>query len=129
MYHPRFEAPTLPQGDAPMREDHAIEAFALHFTGSGSEYFRVWIVNLLLTVITLGLYAPFARRRTVRYFYGHTEVAHTPLEFTGRLRSMVLGFLLLATLYFGYTSLGDAGYHRTSRVLATIAVLLSPWSA
>lgn len=28
------------------------------FTGSGSEYFRIWIVNILLTLVTFGLYTP-----------------------------------------------------------------------
>ena len=25
------------------------------FTGKGWEYFRIWIVNLLLTIVTLGI--------------------------------------------------------------------------
>ena len=41
----------------------------LEFTGSGSEYFRIWIVNLLLTLVTLGLYYPWAKVRRLRYFY------------------------------------------------------------
>jgi uncharacterized membrane protein YjgN (DUF898 family) len=35
----------------------------VEFSGSGGEYFRVWIVNVLLSVVTLGFYTPFARRR------------------------------------------------------------------
>lgn len=42
------------------------------FTGSGSEYFRIWIVNLLLSVVTLGIYSAWAKVRRLRYFYGHT---------------------------------------------------------
>ena len=33
----------------------------LHFTGSGSEFFRIWITNLLLTICTLGLYSAWAK--------------------------------------------------------------------
>jgi uncharacterized membrane protein YjgN (DUF898 family) len=44
------------------------------FTGSGGEYFRIWIVNLLLSVATLGLYSAWAKVRRLRYFYGHTQV-------------------------------------------------------
>ena len=43
-----------------------IEPHPLEFTGSGGEYFRVWIVNVLLSVVTLGLYTPFARRRSMK---------------------------------------------------------------
>lgn len=44
----------------------SIEAHPLEFTGSGGEYFRVWIVNVLLGILTLGFYTPWARRRTDR---------------------------------------------------------------
>jgi uncharacterized membrane protein YjgN (DUF898 family) len=44
------------------------------FTGSGAEYFRIWIVNVLLSVLTLGLYSAWAKVRRLRYFYGHTSV-------------------------------------------------------
>ena len=33
----------------------------LHFTGRGSEFFRIWITNLLLTICTLGLYSAWAK--------------------------------------------------------------------
>ena len=39
---------------------HAASARApeqIRFTGSGSEYFGIWIVNLLLTVVTVGIYS------------------------------------------------------------------------
>ena len=53
----------------------------LRFVGSGSEYFRIWIVNLLLTLVTLGLYYPFAKVRRLRYFHFATEVGGHPLSF------------------------------------------------
>ena len=45
------------------------------FRGTGGEYFGIWIVNLALTVITLGIYSAWAKVRTRRYFYGNTYVA------------------------------------------------------
>ena len=44
------------------------------FTGSGSAYFRIWIVNLLLSLVSLGIYSAWAKVRRLRYFYGHTAV-------------------------------------------------------
>ena len=44
--------------NAPSRRELPLE-----FSASGSEYFRIWIVNLLLTIVTLGLYLPFAKAR------------------------------------------------------------------
>src|SRR6218665_2982904 len=71
----------------------------LAFTGGTGAYFRVWIVNLLLCCVTLGLYTPWARQRTAQYFYRHTLVAGSPLEFAGRPRGLVLGFVLLLLLW------------------------------
>lgn len=78
------------------------------FTGSGSEYFRIWIVNLLLMVITLGLYFPWARVRQLRYFSSNTVVAGYPLSFDAQPRRMLRGFLLVAALAVAYTVAGQS---------------------
>ena len=90
-------------------ESAAIDAHPLEFSGRGGEYFRVWIVNVLLSIVTLGLYTPWARRRTVQYFYGHTLVADSPLEFTAPQRKMVTGFVLLVLLTLAYNIAVDTG--------------------
>ncbi len=33
----------------------------LNFTGKGSEYFKIWIVNIALSLITLGIYSAWAK--------------------------------------------------------------------
>ena len=33
------------------------------FHGNGAEYFRIWIVNFLLTLLTLGVYSAWAKVR------------------------------------------------------------------
>jgi uncharacterized membrane protein YjgN (DUF898 family) len=106
---------------------HAIKMHALEFTGRGDEFFRVWIVNVLLNIVTLGFYTPFARRRTAQYFYGHTLVAGSPLEFTAQQRRMVLGFLLVVLVYALYKVAVDTGQNTaTALILLTLAVL-APW--
>jgi hypothetical protein len=61
-------------GLLPERAVPSVQVIPLRFTGSGSEYFRIWIVNSLLLVLTLGLYMPWARVRKLRYVYGNTVV-------------------------------------------------------
>ena len=68
---------------------------AVEFTGSGSEYFRIWIVNLLLTLVTLTLYHPFAKARKLAYFQAHTRVGGDALGVHGDPRRMLLGHLLV----------------------------------
>ena len=79
-----------------------IRAHRLRFTGSGGEYFRVWIVNVLLSIVTLGFYTPFARKRTAQYFYSHSMIAGSALEFTAQQRRMVFGFVLVFALSAAY---------------------------
>src|SRR5260221_14229866 len=53
----------------------------LHFTGSGAEYFGIWIVNLLLTIVTLGVYSAWAKVRRVEWFFLATEQAGAGFDF------------------------------------------------
>lgn len=79
----------------------------LRFVGSGSEYFRIWIVNLLLTLVTLGLYYPFAKVRRLRYFHGATEVGGAPLSFHADPWKMFRGYVLVAVMLAAYTGAGQ----------------------
>ncbi|MGR4870913.1 YjgN family protein [Variovorax sp. LARHSF232] len=99
----------------------------INFTGDGGEYFRVWIVNVLLSIVTLGIYTPWARRRTVKYFYSHTEVADGPLEFTAKTRSMVVGFLLLAVIYAAINVASETGHDVVVGLAMLGGVALAPW--
>ena len=97
----RIEPGFEPVAAAPRR-------LAIKFTGSGSEYFRIWIVNLLLTLVTVGLYLPFAKARRLSYFYANTLVDGHALSFHGDPWRMFRGFLLLAVLTGTYSLAGRA---------------------
>ena len=55
----------------------------LQFTGSALEYFRIWIVNVCLTLVTLGIFSAWAKVRKKRYFYSHTLLDGTPFQYLG----------------------------------------------
>lgn len=78
-------------------------ALPISFTASGSEYFRIWIVNLLLILATLGLYLPWAKVRKRRYFYGNTWIAGQAFDFHGNPWSMLRGTLLVGALGVTYS--------------------------
>jgi len=104
-----------------------IDAYPLEFTGSGGEYFRVWIVNVLLSIITLGIYTPWARRRTAQYFYSHTMVAGSPLEFTAQQRKMVMGFVLLMLITLAYNIAANTGQDTAVGLLLLAGAVLAPF--
>jgi uncharacterized membrane protein YjgN (DUF898 family) len=72
------------------------------FTGSASDYFRIWIVNLLLNLVTLGLWSPWSKVRKRRYFYGHTWVAGANFEYHGDPWAILRGRLLAASAFAIY---------------------------
>jgi hypothetical protein len=56
------------------------QRYQAEFTGTAGEYFRIWIVNLALTILTLGIYSAWAKVRKRRYFYAHTRIAGRKLR-------------------------------------------------
>ena len=104
-----------------------IDAHPLEFTGSGGEYFRVWIVNVLLSIVTLGIYTPWARRRTAQYFYSHTLVAGSPLEFTAQQRKMVMGFVLLMLITLAYNIAANTGQDTAVGLFLLAGAVLAPF--
>ncbi len=85
----------------------ATRQLAIRFTGSGSEYFRIWIVNLLLVLVTFFLYYPWAKARRLRYFHGNTLIDGSPLGFHGNPRRMLRGYLLVGMLFALYALAGQ----------------------
>ena len=63
----------------------------VHISGKGKEYFGIWIVNILLSVIALGIYSAWAKVRNKRYFYGHTSIAGDSFEYHGQPMQILKG--------------------------------------
>ncbi len=110
-----------PQGSAAGPRELPIE-----FSASGSEYFRIWIVNLLLIIVTLGLYLPFAKARRLSYFYSNTLVDGQALAFHGNPWKMFRGFVLLAVLMLVY---GISGQISPTAGVAAFLILAAVWPA
>ena len=100
--------------------------YDFYFYGTGSEYFRIWIVNLLLTIITLGIYSPWAKVRRLRYFYGNTELNDESFDFTANPKRILIGRLIAIGVYLVISVLGEF-----SPVIAAVGGLLImalfPW--
>ncbi len=68
--------------------------YPLEFTGQTGEYFRIWIVNLALTIVTLGIYSAWAKVRRKRYFYGHTFIDRDAFEYRANPIAILKGRLI-----------------------------------
>lgn len=82
-----------------------LSSYTLSFEGSAREYFPVWIVNLFLSIITFGLYSPWAKVRKQKYFYGSTRLAGSSFEYLGDplviLKGRLIAAAVVAVYWFG----------------------------
>ena len=94
----------LPSAPAPAANDSSEvpESHGFTFTGSGKEYFRIWIVNLLLTVATLGIYSAWAKVRRLQYFDRNTQLAGAAFDFRGDPKAILKGRVLAVCLFTAY---------------------------
>lgn len=67
----------------------------IYFRGTGGEYFSIWLVNILLTAITLGIYSAWATVRRRRYFYGNTELNGDRFDYHAQPMQILKGRLLV----------------------------------
>lgn len=102
------------------------QTLSFQFTGSGFEYFKIWIVNLCLTVITLGIYSAWAKVRRNRYFYGNTQLAGDAFEYLANPISILKG-RLIAVAFFVALSMSQHFSVMLYGILMLIFVVLFPW--
>lgn len=65
------------------------------FTGRGAEIFGIWILNLVLSIITLGIYSFWGRVNIRRYLWQSTRYEDEAFEYTGTGGELFIGFLIV----------------------------------
>ncbi len=88
--------------DSPNRLDHH---------GIVGELFKIHLVNVVLTILTLGIYRFWARTRIREYLWSQTSFLGDRLEYTGTGKELFLGFLValavLVPVSLGYQTLRE----------------------
>lgn len=108
---------------SPSFDSHALR---FQFSGKGGEYFRIWIVNLALTIVTLGIYSAWAKVRRLQYFYRNTTLAGNSFDYHGDPMAILKGRLIgvaLLVLYYASES-----FDPTLGLIAfALLMLIMPW--
>jgi uncharacterized membrane protein YjgN (DUF898 family) len=121
--------PELPAGEfavAPPPETPTERTYPVEFTARAGEYFRIWIVNLALSVITLGIYSAWATVRKRRYFHGHTRISGDYFEYLGRPIAILKG-RIIAVVFFGFYSYSENISYWLKGALFLVLVVGAPW--
>ena len=87
----------------PVIGDASPQTVRFQFHGDGGEFFRIWIVNLVLSLLTLGIYSAWAKVRTKRYFYGNTELAGDRFDYLASPVAILKGRIIAVVLLGVYT--------------------------
>lgn len=114
------EIPRLPQG--------VVTTWPVRFQGSGHEYASLWLSNVLRIILTGGLYLPWARVRSQRFFMRRTRVAGHALDYhepPGQLLPRYgLALCLLLGVAGAWTGAEQAGMLALSWALAVWPLLV-----
>jgi uncharacterized membrane protein YjgN (DUF898 family) len=114
------------QPAAPLPAEPAPRSLELRFTGSGGEYFRIWIVNLALTIVTLGIYSAWAKVRKARYFSLNTQLDGSAFQYHASPAAILRGRLLVAAYFVAYSLLGRLSI-TAGLVALGVGGLAMPW--
>jgi uncharacterized membrane protein YjgN (DUF898 family) len=85
--------PSVPRASEPPPPFTGGEIHRLVFHGNGGSLFGIHIVNVFLTIVTLGIYYFWGKTRVRVYLWGQTEIAGDRFAYHGRGRELFIGFL------------------------------------
>jgi uncharacterized membrane protein YjgN (DUF898 family) len=96
------EAPTLPEigvAEVAWPAPTVAGAHRLTFHGRAGSLFGIHIVNVFLTLVTLGVYYFWGKARVRRYMFGQAEIDGDRFAFEGRGLEMLIGFVKAGVLF------------------------------
>ena len=112
--------------DAEITHEHKTKVRFI-FSGQTWEYFKIWSVNVMLTIITLGIFSAWAKVRTRRYFYGNTFLSGANFDYHAKPLSILLSRIVVVAiiLFSGWW----AGEHILRNAIhSTMLAVFIPWA-
>jgi len=113
--------------DAEPAQNREQPGLPLSFHGKAGEYFGIWIVNLLLSIITLGIYSAWAKVRTKRYFYGNTKLDGSSFAYLASPVQILKGRLIAFAFLASYGVISSL-WPWTIWVFIPFMFLITPWA-
>jgi len=120
-------APIAPEGRRTRAQATAKERrVPFVFSGSGGEFFKIWIVNVLFGIVTLGIYSAWAKVRTLRYFYGNTSLDGSAFEYLADPIKILKGRLIVFAVFLANFVVSKF-YPWIGPLFGLLILILMPW--
>ncbi len=103
------------------------ERYPFSFLGDSSEYFRLWIVNFLLSVFSAGIYSAWASVSNKQYLFRNTRLYGSPFAYLANPVVILQGRLLVLMGAIAFVALTGQSV-AFDIVLLTIVVLFIPFA-
>lgn len=98
----------------------------IKFSGKSGEYFKLWFVNMFLSIITLGIYSAWAKVRNTQYMYGHTNVDDNSFRFLATPMQILKGRIVAVIIFILYMVLSQIN-PAIGLVMALGFLVAMPW--
>jgi uncharacterized membrane protein YjgN (DUF898 family) len=79
------------------------ERVSYQFNGKAGEFFGIWIVNIILSIVTLGIYSAWAKVRTYQYFYGNTKIDNHSFSYLATPMQILKGRIIAVILVIAFS--------------------------
>lgn len=94
------------------------------YLGKGGEFTLIYFKNILLTLITLGIYYPWAKVEILKYHYQNTALEKDRFSFHGTGKEVFIGFIKVYALFFFLYVFLFYGFLSQNPILAIAAIAL-----
>ena len=98
----------------------------IEFTGTAKEYFGIALVNLILSIVTLGIYSAWAKVRRETYFKNNTKMANYGFGYHATGRQILKGRLIIVGVLVAL-QLSSVFFPTVSILLYLAVVPAIPW--
>lgn len=95
----------LPESQPQPAQPSGSQLHTLAFHGTGEALFILVLKNMVLTVLTLGIYLAWAKTARRAYIWRHVEIEGHPLRYHGTGKELFIGYLKLAAGYLVFFGL------------------------
>ncbi|MGD8338007.1 MAG: YjgN family protein [Desulfobacterales bacterium] len=96
------------------------------FRGSGREYFKIWLVNIILTILTLGIYSAWAKVRHKKYIYGSARLNGAGFEYLADPVKILKGRMIAAVFLVLYSILSNL-FPQIGFIFSLVLFAAVPW--